>query len=128
MPTIAAHFTALRTVVVPVTDQDRALEFYVGTLGLEKRVDVTFGGGRRWIEVAPCDASTSIALVHGPHRGGVDTGIRLTTGDAGAAYADLQLRGVDMATGLLRVEGTPPMFSLRDPDGNLLYCVEGSAG
>jgi lactoylglutathione lyase len=116
--------TALRTVAVPVTDQESALRFYVDILGFEKRLDVTFGGDRRWVEVAPCDASTTIALTQGPARGGVDTGIRLTTPDAAAAYARLEACGASMATGLLRVEGAPPMFSLRDPDGNLLYVVE----
>ena len=128
MSEITTHITALRTVAVPVTDQDRALEFYVGTLGFEKRMDVTFGGVRRWIEVAPPGSSTTIALAQGPARGGVDTGIRLATEDAGAAYAHLQVHGVDMGTGLLRVEGAPPMFSLRDPDGNLLYVVEHPPG
>jgi len=91
-------------------------------------MDATFGEGRRWIEVAPPGASTTIALAHGPERGEVDTGIRLTTGDAAAAYADLQARGVEMGTGLLNVEGSPPMFALRDPDGNLLYVVENPPG
>ena len=31
--------TAVATVGIPVTDQDRALEFYVDTLGLDKRMD-----------------------------------------------------------------------------------------
>jgi catechol 2,3-dioxygenase-like lactoylglutathione lyase family enzyme len=124
MAVTAAHITALRTVAVPVTDQERALEFYVGSLGFEKRMDVTFAGDRRWIEVAPPGCSTTIALAHGPGRGGVDTGIRLATEDAGAAYAHLEACGASMATGLLRIEGTPPMFSVRDPDGNLLYVVE----
>ena len=31
------HITGLGTVAVPVTDQDRALEFYVGRLGFETR-------------------------------------------------------------------------------------------
>jgi len=46
--------TGIHTVGVPVTDQDRAVEFYVDTLGLERRMDIPleqFGG--RWIEVAP---------------------------------------------------------------------------
>ncbi len=34
------------TVGVPVTDQDRALEFYVDKLGFEKRRDIPFGAGR----------------------------------------------------------------------------------
>jgi hypothetical protein len=29
-----------RTVGVPVSDQDRAIDFYVGALGFEKRLDV----------------------------------------------------------------------------------------
>ena len=39
--------------IVPVSDQDQAVEFYVGTLGFEKRMDGPFGEGGRWIEVAP---------------------------------------------------------------------------
>ena len=45
------------TVIVPVTNQDRALEFYVGTLGFEKRTDMPFGDGDRWVEVAPPGAA-----------------------------------------------------------------------
>ena len=40
------------TVMVPVADQDRALEFYLGKLGFETRTDVPFGEGERWVEVA----------------------------------------------------------------------------
>jgi catechol 2,3-dioxygenase-like lactoylglutathione lyase family enzyme len=120
------HITDLRTVAVPVTDQDRALEFYVGALGFEKRLDETFGGGRRWIEVAPSGSSTSIALAPLPQEGtaGVDTGIRLVTEDADADHAELLALGVDTDPEVLHFEGAPPMFSLRDPDGNLLYVVE----
>jgi hypothetical protein len=32
------HITAVGTVIIPVSDQDRALEFYVGKLGFEKRI------------------------------------------------------------------------------------------
>src|SRR2546427_108466 len=37
------------TVIVPVSNQDRALEFYVGTLGFEKRTDMPYGDGDRWL-------------------------------------------------------------------------------
>ena len=120
------HITEVRTVAVPVTDQDRALDFYVDKLGFEKRLDATFGGDRRWIEVAPPGSSTTIALAPLPQRGtaGVDTGIRLVTEDAEADHAELLARGVDTDAQVLHFEGAPPMFSLRDPDGNLLYVVE----
>jgi lactoylglutathione lyase len=117
----------LRTVGVPVADQDRALAFYVDVLGLEKRLDVPMGGGRRWIEVAPAGASTSIALVaaHDGVPAGVETGIRLTALRVDANHAALRERGVD-ADDILRWEGVPPMFAFRDQDGNGLEIVEQS--
>jgi catechol 2,3-dioxygenase-like lactoylglutathione lyase family enzyme len=117
----------VRTVAVPVTDQDRALECYAGKLGFEKRLDLPFGGGQRWIEVAPPGASTTIALAPAPEGTptGVDTGIRFTTEDADADHAALVARGVDADPEVLRLDGgVPPMFSFRDPDGNTLYVVE----
>jgi catechol 2,3-dioxygenase-like lactoylglutathione lyase family enzyme len=59
------HITGVRTFGIPVRDQTRALEFYVDTLGLEKRVDMMFGQ-ERWIEVAPPGSPTTLALVRGP--------------------------------------------------------------
>jgi catechol 2,3-dioxygenase-like lactoylglutathione lyase family enzyme len=119
--------TAVATVAVPVTDPDRALDFYVGTLGFEKRLDAAFGTGQRWIEVAPPGARTTIALAPANDRlpAGTDTGVRLSTGDAEADHADLRGRGVDTDPEVMRWPGVPPMFSFRDPDGNILYIVEG---
>jgi catechol 2,3-dioxygenase-like lactoylglutathione lyase family enzyme len=122
----ATRITGVYTVGVPVSAQDRALEFYVDTLGLEKRVDIPverFGG--RWIEVAPPGAPVTIALV--PERegvpSGVETGIRLTAADADAVHADLQSRGVDVGE-MLRWPEAPAMFPIRDQDGNRLEIVE----
>lgn len=112
------------TVAVPVADPERALAFYTGTLGLEVRRDLPFGEGMRWIEVAPAGATTTIALAP-PGAGirGVDTGIRLATADCAADHQVLRSRGADVDE-ILRWPGVPPMFSLRDPDGNTLYVVE----
>jgi lactoylglutathione lyase len=119
--------TAVSTVGIPVTDQDRALAFYVGTLGLEKRMDAPVPQlGGRWIVVAPAGSATTLALV--PERedapSGVETGIRLATEDAAAAHMSLRSAGAEVGE-LLRWEGVPPMFALRDPDGNGLEVVEG---
>jgi catechol 2,3-dioxygenase-like lactoylglutathione lyase family enzyme len=113
------RITGVGTVGVPVTDQDRALEFYVGKLGFEKRRDLPFGAGR-WIEVAPPGSPTTIALVPA----GVPGGIRLATEDADGAHADLRAHGVDVDPEVLRMPDAPPMFGLRDPDGNSLILVE----
>ena len=120
------EITGIRTVGVPVTDQERALGFYLDKLGFETRMDVPvpkFGG--RWIEVAPRGAAITIALV--PSRedvpAGVETGIRLTTTDAAGVHGDLEARGVEVDE-LLRWPGMPPMFKFRDQDGNGLEITE----
>ncbi len=115
----------VHTVGVPVTDQDRALAFYLDTLGFETRRDVPMGDSGRWIEVAPPGAPTTIALVPSSTgaQAGRPTGIRLATSDVEADHADLIARGVD-ADDLLRWPGVPPMFEFRDPDANGLVVVE----
>jgi catechol 2,3-dioxygenase-like lactoylglutathione lyase family enzyme len=122
----STRISQVGTVGVPTSDQDRALQFYVGTLGFEKRLDAPFGEGLRWVEVAPAGAATSVALLPSPPGTpiGVDTGIRLFSADAEADHAALLKRGVDADAEILRFEGVPPMFSFRDPDGNTLYVVE----
>jgi lactoylglutathione lyase len=118
----------IRTVGIPVIDQELALTFYVETLGFEKRIDVPMGGGARWIEVAPPDAATTIALIraHDGLAAGVETGIRLTTVDADAIHAEFLAHGID-ADDVLRWPGTPPMFAFRDRDGNGLEIIEAQA-
>jgi lactoylglutathione lyase len=115
----------IRTVGVPVVDQEQALTFYVETLGFEKRLDVPMGGGARWIEVAPQNAATTIALIraHDGLSAGVETGIRLTTADAEAIHANFLAHGID-TDDVLRWPGTPPMFAFRDRDGNGLEIIE----
>jgi catechol 2,3-dioxygenase-like lactoylglutathione lyase family enzyme len=117
------RITDVTAVAVPVRDQDAALEFYVGVLGFEKRLDAPFGRGR-WVTVAPAGASTSIALVAADDRVGVDTGIRLATADADADHAHLRAAGVGVDPEVLRLPGVPPMFTFRDADANTLVVVE----
>jgi catechol 2,3-dioxygenase-like lactoylglutathione lyase family enzyme len=121
------HITQVRTVSVPVSDQEKSLAFYLDTLGFEMRVDAPFGDGNRWIEVAPLGATTTLALVV-PAEGnpvGIDTNVRLSTEDAEADHAALKAEGVDVDAEVLNWGGgVPPMFSFRDPDGNQLFIVE----
>ena len=122
------HLTQVGRVMVPVADQDRAIEFYVDKLGFEKRADTPYGDGDRWVEVAPPGGTTAIALVP-PREGdpaGVETRIALSTEDIDADHADLRARGVDVDAEVMRMGGpVPPMFFLRDQDGNRLLVVEG---
>jgi predicted enzyme related to lactoylglutathione lyase len=122
------HLTEIGRVAVPAVDQDRALEFYVDTLGFDLRADDTFADGQmRWIEVAPAGGSTAIALAP-PMEGGptaVDTGIIISTSNIEADHAALKAAGVDVDAEIARWgDPVPPMFRLRDPGGNALTIVE----
>ncbi len=123
------HITQVGTVIVPVTDQDRALEFYVEKLGFEKRTDTPYGEGERWLEVAPTGAATTIALVP-PREGesaGIQTRVGFTTEGIDADHADLRARGVDVDEEVMRMgDPVPPMFFFRDQDGNGFLIVEQS--
>ena len=125
---MSTRVSKLANVIVPVDDQDRALQFYTETLGLEKRVDVPFGDGNRWIEVAPSGADTPIAICPpGPNvtAGGKDTGISLQTDDIDAYHAQLKDRGVDVDAEVSRFgDAVPPLFWFRDPEGNTLMVTE----
>jgi catechol 2,3-dioxygenase-like lactoylglutathione lyase family enzyme len=115
------------TVIVPVSDQERALEFYVSKLGFEKRADSPYGDGERWLEVAPPGAATTIALVP-PREGesaGIETRVGLTTEDVDADHADMRSRGVEVDEAVTRIgDPVPPMFFFRDPDGNRYLIVQ----
>ena len=128
MSTTKTGISKVGTVIVPVSDQDRAIEFYTGTLGFEKVSDVPFGNGYRWVEVAPAGAVTTIAIAPPPEgrpTGGAQTGIALNTDDIDAIHAELKSRGVDVDDEVSRMgDPVPPMFWFRDPDANSLMIVE----
>jgi catechol 2,3-dioxygenase-like lactoylglutathione lyase family enzyme len=118
----------IATVIIPVADQDAQIEFYTSKLGLEKRVDIPFGGQYRWVEVGPGEAETTIALAPPPpggtqigHR---ETGISLHSEDIDGYHAELKAAGVDVDAEVSRMgDPVPPMFWLRDPEGNSLMVV-----
>jgi catechol 2,3-dioxygenase-like lactoylglutathione lyase family enzyme len=115
-------------VCVTVADTDRAIDFYVGTLGFDKVVDTPMGPDMRWVEVAIPGAETTIALApppQGQEAGGSQTGICLDTSDVDGAHAALKATGADVDDEVSRFGGpVPPMFWLRDPDGNSLIVVQ----
>jgi catechol 2,3-dioxygenase-like lactoylglutathione lyase family enzyme len=128
MSTTTTRISRIANVVVPVADQDRAVEFYCDTLGLEKRADLPFGDGYRWIEVAPAGADTTIALAPPPEgqpAGNTQTGISLQVDDIDAQHAELKSRGVDIDAEVSRYgDPVPPLCWFRDPEGNTLMLVE----
>lgn len=128
MPSTKTAVRKIATVIVPVADQERAIEFYVEKLGFEPRVDVPFGDGYRWVEVGLPGESTTIALApppEGTESGNRETGISLQTDDIDAYHAELKEAGVDVDPEVSRMgDPVPPMFWLRDPEGNVLLVVQ----
>jgi catechol 2,3-dioxygenase-like lactoylglutathione lyase family enzyme len=128
--TTRTRISQMATVMVPVTDQDRAIAFYTEKLGFEKRADVPMGEAMRWVEVAPPGATTTVAIVP-PREGesaGIETRIAFETDDIDADHASLKAQGVDVDETVSRMGGpVPPRFFFRDPDNNKLLIVERSA-
>jgi catechol 2,3-dioxygenase-like lactoylglutathione lyase family enzyme len=137
--TAAIRITQVQLVMIPSSDQDRSIAFYEA-LGFEMRSDFPWGDGYRWVELYLPGSPTGIALVP-PGVGdatAVQTGIILNTDDIDAAHARLQSIEADVDDQVARVgspaeirigavqqsEPMPPMFWLRDPDGNALLVVQ----
>ena len=137
----APAVTAVGTVFVPVSDQDRALEFYVERLGFEKRSDFVYDHVKRWVEVAPAGSPIGLALVS-PAEGRVISSpaarCALATDDLDLMVARLRGHGVEVEDvgregttrpGLLSTDVTvadpvPPQCCFCDPDGNRFLLVQ----
>ena len=125
MTATPTHISGIRTVSIPVDDQDAALRFYTGTLGFTVLRDNPTPKGGRWIELAPGRGSGTIVTLDPAAaqvtRGSI--GIRFTTDNAEAARAPLLAAGVDVDE-ILRWPGVPAMFAFRDPEGNAFSITE----
>jgi predicted enzyme related to lactoylglutathione lyase len=139
---MASRITEIGTIFVPVADQERALAFYADVLGFEKRADFTYGGGLRWIEVAPAGAANTIALVppgEGRSPGGDAAYCAFATADIEADHATLREAGVQVdaeiaragtaRAGLVALDASvpdpvPAQFCFHDVDGNRFLIVQ----
>jgi predicted enzyme related to lactoylglutathione lyase len=108
----------IQIVSIPVTDQDRARDFYLDVLEWELITDMD-NGDKRWVEVAPRRGQTSFVLVtwFPEMRPGSMQGIVLSTDDIEKAYDQLSGRGVEFHA---PIEDGPfsRITSFNDPDGN----------
>jgi|SRR5579859_1901367 len=139
MNTTQSQISQIQLIMIPSTDRARSVAFYEA-LGFEKRTDIPWGQGHRWVELYPPGGTAGIALVPpGPgDLAGVQTGIILNTPDIDATHAQMQACGVDVDVeiaragapaqiriGAVQLAGpVPPMFWFRDPDGNALLIVQ----
>lgn len=133
--------TSLAVISILVEDQDAALRFYTEKLGLEKRADVTFGPGMRWLTVAPkSQKKPEIALAipdaslyatqrvqKGMEQQGISRNISgvFDTDDCCKMYSTLLSRGVKFVSPPTKqLYGTEAVFE--DPYGNMFSLLEPS--
>ena len=107
----------LELVMVPVTDVDRAKEFYE-KVGFHADHDQTVSEDIRFVQLTPPGSACSIAIGRGLTEmapGSLDN-LQAVVADADAAYADLVARGIK-ASG---IDDQPwgRFIQFRDPDGN----------
>ena len=131
-------FTATRISSIFVFDQDEALDFYVGKLGLEVRADVDLGF-MRWLTVGvPGDDREILLEVPGPPamddataeqvrelvaKGATGFAAGFVTDDCRKTYEQLKAKGVEFTQ-----EPTEHFYGidcgLRDPFGNNLRMIQ----
>jgi catechol 2,3-dioxygenase-like lactoylglutathione lyase family enzyme len=135
----------LELVVIPVSDVDRAKEFYTQIVGFTLEVDGSAGEGARIVQVTPPGSACSIGFGSGLDIGtgplvtappGSQRGLHLAVTDLAAARDELISRGVDvgeirhMRDGRWHAGLDPERRSymsfaeLSDPDGNLWLLQE----
>jgi predicted enzyme related to lactoylglutathione lyase len=108
----------LELVAIPVSDVDRAKEFYVEKVGFNADHDHRVSDDIRFVQLTPPGSACSIALGEGI----IDTppgsvkGMQIVVSDVKAARAELVERGVEVS----EVEEYPwgLFVHFADPDGN----------
>ena len=109
----------LELVQVPVSDVDRAKEFYVEKAGFNADHDHRVSDELRFVQLTPPGSGCSIAFGEGMGEGmepGSLKGLQLVVDDADAARAELAGRGVEVSEVQDFPWGRFVFFS--DPDGN----------
>jgi predicted enzyme related to lactoylglutathione lyase len=113
-------------VSVPVSDQERAKDFFVNKLGLELKRDDTSVPGMRWIQVGANGGQTTLTLVtwFDSMPAGSLRGLVLTSDDLAGDHARMAARGVKFESPPQKQPwGTEAVFS--DPDGNQFVLQSG---
>jgi catechol 2,3-dioxygenase-like lactoylglutathione lyase family enzyme len=108
----------LELVAIPVSDVDRAKEFYVEKAGFNADHDHRVSDSLRFVQLTPPGSACSIAIGEGvtDAEPGSVKGMQLVAADAAAAREELAGRGVEVSEVQSFDWGDFVFFS--DPDGN----------
>lgn len=108
----------IELIFIPVSDTDRARDFYVNQVGFTLDHDVRVDEHTRFVQITPPGSACSIALGEGIHDGepGSVNNIQVVVESADAARAELIAAGVEATAIDVQPWGTFTTFA--DPDGN----------
>ena len=108
----------LELVAIPVTDVDRAKDFYVEKIGFNADHDHRVSEDLRFVQLTPPGSACSICIGEGitTAEPGSVVGMQMVVDDAAAAHKELKARGVDVSDVDDQAWGRFVYFS--DPDGN----------
>jgi catechol 2,3-dioxygenase-like lactoylglutathione lyase family enzyme len=108
----------LELVGVPVTDVNRAKDFYVDKIGFNADHDHTVREDLRFVQLTPPGSACSITLGVGvvEMEPGSQQGLQMVVSDISAAHAQLAERGVEVSD----IQEYPwgKFVFFKDPDGN----------
>lgn len=117
----------LELIPLPVSDVERAIEFYEGKLGFAKDVDVRPAEGVRVVQLTPPGSGCSVGFGTGLEvyagEPGTIRGLHLVVEDLAEARAALVARGVDVGE-IHDFGGGVRGASFADPDGNTFELQE----
>ena len=108
----------IEVIFVPVTDVDRAKDFYVNKLGFSADHDNKVKEGLRFVQLTPQGSACSIAIGEGitEMEPGAQQGIMMVVDDVRAVRQELQEKGVEISDIDEQPWGSFAYF--KDPDGN----------
>lgn len=114
---MSKNVTGIPFVVYPVTDLERARDFYGRIIGLQCTMDHALPEeGKRWIEFAVGPSTIAISNAVPPPKGS-GVGAALEVKDLDGALETLQSENVGIRTGVMESAGCR-FFVIGDPDGN----------
>ncbi|HEY2128564.1 MAG TPA: VOC family protein [Streptosporangiaceae bacterium] len=113
----------LEVVVVPVTDIDRAKQFYLDKVGFKLDADIQPAENFRVVHMTPPGSACSVVIGPAVVSPGTDltasARMQLVVTDIDAARAELSGRGVDVSdVQILDARDGGKFFYFTDPDGN----------
>lgn len=117
----------IKFISIPVTDQNRALDFYTEKLGFTILTDKPFDDKQRWIELRIPKAETRVVLFNPEghaNRAGTFSGVSFVCDDIDQTYADYLARGV-VFEGPPQKQPWGTYVKFKDSEGNTFVLSEG---